>query len=114
MAGQCRANPYSVYLHGRLGGGASSDTKAGQARICARDKTGNRKETTQNPVLPDVTEPLFIFQEERKKNNINNIRCSIEEEKGDKTRRSRHLMGNLGKKKHVSVCVGLLEIVINK
>lgn len=96
-------------------GGGGSDTKAGQARICARDKTGNRKETTQNPVLPDVTEPLFIFQEERKKNNINNIRCSIEEEKGDKTRRSRHLMGNLGKKNtSVSACVGLLETVINK
>lgn len=58
------------------------DTAAGQARICARDKTGNRKETTQNPALPDMTEPLFIFQEERKKNNINNIRCSIGKGKG--------------------------------
>lgn len=52
------------------------DTAAGQARICARDKTGNRKETTQTPALPNVTEPPFIFQEERKKNNINNITCS--------------------------------------
>ncbi len=51
------------------------DTAAGHARICAQDKTGNRKETTQNPALPDGTESLFIFQEERKKNNINNIRC---------------------------------------
>lgn len=52
------------------------DTAAGQARIPARDKTGNRKETTQTPALPNVTGPLFIFQEERKKNNINNITCS--------------------------------------
>lgn len=62
-------------------GGASGeqrpDTAAGQARIYARDKTGNRKETTQSPTLPDVTEPLLIFLDEREKNNLNNIRCSI-------------------------------------
>ncbi|KAJ4925026.1 hypothetical protein JOQ06_017764, partial [Pogonophryne albipinna] len=73
-----------------------SDTEADQARICARDKTGNRKETTQNPALPNLTEPLFIFQEERKKNNINNIRCSTGKRKGrDKRRRRRRLGGNL-------------------
>lgn len=44
------------------------DSAAGQA---------NRKETTQNPTLSDMTEPVFIFQEEGKKTNINKIRCSI-------------------------------------
>lgn len=61
-------------------------------------------------MLRDVTEPLFIFQEERKKNNINNIRCSIREEKGEKMRRWRYL----GKKYlPVSAHVGLLEAVFN-
>lgn len=82
--GGCRL----TYLH--RGGVRTErpDNTAGQARICVRDKTGNRKETTQNPALPDVTEPLFIFQEERKKNNINNIRCRVGKgEGGGKSRR---------------------------
>lgn len=69
-------------LYPPLGSEREAQAEAGQARICAGDKTGNRKETTQSPALPDVTGPPFIFHEGRKKNNINNIRCSMRKATG--------------------------------
>lgn len=73
--------PLCLRQRGGRSGEQRPDTAAGQARIYARDKTGNRKETTQSPTLPDVTQQLLIFLDGREK-NVNNIRCSIGEGEG--------------------------------